>query len=540
LVGNDVTANVKTIGAVPLGLCEPVDVTVRGEIFLPREEFRRINDSLEIPYVNPRNLASGTLRRVKSSDVAGIPLDIFVYEGFFQEPLESHHHILKRLWHLGFKINPTTTFFTPSELPCEGGESPFTVRPLRDLESFLREETDRRSSLSYDIDGIVLKVDDLPVREELGYTGHHPRWAVAYKFEAPLAETRLLEIDLQVGRTGRITPVARVEPVSVGGATIRNVTLHNADYVSLLEAAPGDTVTISRRGDVIPAVEKVVEKGPQAWWKMPDRCPSCSGPLEKSGAHHFCTNRACPAQVRGRILFFVDRLQMDIDGLGPETVDVLLKEGLVRDIEDLYTCDYSKLETIPGFGEKKVRLIRQGIENSKKKPFKTVLKSLGIPDLGAQAAELLISAGRRTMDALLEISDRKDTAVLEAIDGIGEKTALKIIEELGNPVLRRQIEALRKAGLSFEAAPEDSEVVSDIFAGQTWCVTGSFEFFKPRSLAMEEVARRGGNTTAQVSGQTTHLLAGEGAGSKLTKARELGITIVSEKEFLGMLKGEES
>ncbi len=542
LVGNDVTPNVKTIGAVPLRLPESVDIAVRGEIFLPLKNFETINARQEIPYANPRNLAAGTLRRIKSSEVAHVPLDIFVYEGYFDEPLDTHCETLGRLSRFGFKTNPHTTLFTDSPEQKKEAEvkAPVRTAGIDDLDRFIREETARREDLPYEIDGLVLKVNELFLRDGLGYTGHHPRWAIAYKFEAPQGETKLLSIDIQVGRTGRITPVARVEPVVIGGSTIRNVTLHNADYIELLEAAPGDTVAISRRGDVIPAVEKVIEKGGLPHWNMPAACPSCGGPLTRKGAHHFCNNRKCPAQVRGRILFFTDRGQMDIESLGPETIDILLENGCIQDIEDLYTFDYSRLIDFQGYGEKKIEAIRRGIRESRKKPFKTVLKSLGIPDLGTKAAELLIDAGIDSMDALLELADRNDTDTLVRIEGVGEKTAEGILAELRRPELRRQIEALKKAGLRMKAEKKEGPELPPIFAGQRWCVTGSFEHFKPRSAAMEEVTRRGGEAVGQVSGRTTHLLAGEGAGSKLSKARELGVKIVTEEEFLSLLEGDGS
>lgn len=537
LVGNDVTPNVQTVGAVPLSLPEAVDVAVRGEIFLPLKDFERINTKQDPPYANPRNLAAGTLRRIKSSDVAGVPLDILVYEGFFSTPVGTHCEILKRLQTLGFKTNPHTTLFTDEPEEQNTGSCART-RPMAELEAFIREETEGRRGLPYEIDGLVIKVNELAMREDLGYTGHHPRWAMAYKFEAPQGVTVLMSIDVQVGRTGRITPVARVKPVVIGGSTIRNVTLHNADYISLLEAAPGDTVAISRRGDVIPAVERVIEKGGLPGWDMPEQCPSCGKPLTKRGAHHFCRNRKCPAQVRGRLLFFVGRGQMDMDGLGPETLDVLIDNNFVGDIEDLFSFDYSRLTDFPGFGDKKVALISGGLEAGREKPYRTVLKSLGIPELGAKAAELLTDAGFRSIDDLLSLSDADNREALTAIDGIGEKTAEIILEELRRPELRRQIEALRRAGLQFEAGGEEQPELPEIFAGQTWCVTGSFEHFNPRSLAMEEVKRRGGKTTGQVSGKTTHLLAGSGAGSKLTKARELGIRTVTEQEFISLLEGD--
>ena len=542
LVGNDVTANVKTIGAVPLRLSADVTLAARGEIFLPLGRFAAVNAGMEEPYANPRNLAAGTLRRVKSSEAAAVPLDAFVYEGFFDPPAATHREALERLEALGFRLNPSAGWFSDAgdRDAVHRAHSSWTVGALADIGEFLAAERARRAGLDYEIDGIVVKVDELSARERLGATGHHPRWEIAFKFESPEGVTTVKAIEVQVGRTGRITPVARVEPVKISGAVISNVTLHNQDYVDLLELAVGDTVAVSRRGDVIPAVERVLEKNEDgsATWRMPASCPSCGKPLEKPGAHHFCVNTECPAQVRGRLEFFVARSQMDIEGIGPETVEALVANGLVHDIQDLYTFDPSQLLGVAGFGEKKVTQIREGIARSRSQPFRVVFPSLGIPEIGQKVTELLIDAGWGDIDRLLELSDHADPAPLLEIHGIGERTADILLGELASPIVRARIAALRAAGLSFTEEPRKTpRGVPQPFAGQVWCVTGSFERFQPREKAMEEVARRGGRAVSSVSSKTTHLLAGEGAGSKLAKARDLGVTVVSEAEFLKLLGG---
>jgi DNA ligase (NAD+) len=347
LVGNDVTGNVKTIGAVPLRLPRPLTLAARGEVFLARSLFDSINSKLEEPYANPRNFASGSLRRVKSSEVAGIPLGIFVYEGFLQPAPATHHETLELLQELGFRLNPRTGFFSDSGQAAEAARRhpEWRTGSLGDLVGFIESQRRERKDLDYEIDGVVVKVDELAVRESLGYTGHHPRWAVAFKFESPQGATTVRAIDVQVGRTGRITPVARVEPVKLSGATISNVTLHNQEYIDLLELAIGDRVAVSRRGDVIPAVERVLEKNESgaSTWKLPAACPTCAKGLVRRGAHHFCPNEDCPDQVRGRLAFFVGRGQMDIEGIGPETIEVLLSNGLVKDPADLYYFDPAKL-----------------------------------------------------------------------------------------------------------------------------------------------------------------------------------------------------
>jgi DNA ligase (NAD+) len=523
--GNDVTENVKTIGSVPLKLAEPVTLAARGEIYLPVGTFEELNRTMETPYANPRNLAAGTLRRQKSREVAKIPLEIFVYEAHFEQRLPSHREVLKRLEELQFRVNKRTGSFSNPE----------------ELSSFITRETEERKALPYEIDGLVVKVNEIDARDRLGYTGHHPRWAIAYKFEAPEAISTVKKIEVQVGRTGRITPVARVRPVRVGGSTVSNATLHNQDYIEMLELAVGDTVAISKRGDVIPAVERVVEKNKDGnrTWHMPSGCPSCGQELQIIGAHHFCVNRSCPDQRRGRLYFFAAKGQMDIENLGPETMNVLIENGYVEQLEDIYTCDYDKLLDLPGFKEKKVNLIKKGVEASKKQPFRVVLQSLGIPEVGPNVAELLINAGYKRIEDLLRLCDDHNIDKLVAVPGIGEKTAHTIITEMCNPDMRAQITALQRHGLRFSVSEEDIETEAPhdlIFAGQTWCVTGSFENFNPRSKAMDEIKKRGGKTVSQVTGKTTHLLVGKNPGGKEQKAREAEAALVTEEQFLKLLE----
>ena len=372
---------------------------------------------------------------MKSSEVAGIPLNIYVYEGFFQKQPDTHHEILEQLAELGFRTNPRVGFFSDgAALAAVRGAHPgWTTGGLADIGAYLESERSARNNLDYEIDGLVVKVDEIPSREVLGYTGHHPRWAIAFKFESPQGATVVNAIEVQVGRTGRITPVARVEPVKISGATISNVTLHNQEYIDMLELAIGDRVAVSRRGDVIPAVERVLEKNETgaATWKLPADCPTCGTALVKQGAHHFCPNPQCPDQVRGRLSFFVGRGQMDIEGIGPETIDVLIRNGLARDVDDLYSFDPEKLLDLPGFGEKKVAQIREGIEKSKAQPFHVVFPSLGIPEIGQKVTELLIDAGYTDVDAILALAERGDTAPLLDIHGIGERTAEILISGAG-------------------------------------------------------------------------------------------------------------
>jgi DNA ligase (NAD+) len=498
---------------------------------------------MEVPYANPRNLASGTLRRVKSSKVAEVPLDIFVYEGYFQEKHGSHIEIMHRLGELNFKLNPNISYFSDDEsLHREFIEKhkEWDRGRTENLEEVIRREESGRKDLDYEIDGLVLKVNELGVRDDLGYTGHHPRWAMAFKFESPEGISVIKQIDLQVGRTGRVTPVARIEPVEIAGSTVSNVTLHNQEYIEMLEVAVGDRVAVSKRGEIIPAVERVIEPNDlgNKTFTYPETCPSCGSSIEKDGAHHFCRNSRCPEQVKGRIHFFVSRNNMDIENLGPETLNLLIEKELVKDIQDIYSFDPGKLEGVAGFGERKIRLIKEGIEKSKGRPYETVLQSIGIPEIGQKVIELLVEAGYRDIDSLIEFAKKGDPYPLLAIHGIGEKTAETIINELTRPDLLTRIEELRRHGLNFVSEStvsggEDKD--SGIFSGETWCVTGSFQHFKPREKAAEEIKQRGGRMTSSVSSKTTRLLAGESPGSKIEKAEKLGIEVVSEEDFIKMI-----
>ena len=544
VVGNDVTANVRTIRSVPLRLPEPLEVAVRGEIFLPLKEFARLNADSEVTYANPRNFAAGAVRRVKSRDVAAIPLRLLAYEGTFSaDPPADHATAMDRLQALGFPVNRSNRLLVPAELQEaeRGRHRAWTVASLEELPAVLREAGERRAALDYEIDGVVIKVNALDTRAALGVTGHHPRWAQAFKFDAPQGETTVQAIGVQVGRTGRITPVARVAPVMIAGTTVANVTLHNQDYVDTLELAVGDRVAVSKRGDVIPAVERVLDKNEQGntTWRLPGRCPTCDTALVLSGAHHFCPNQHCRDQVRGRIHFFAARGQMDIDHLGSETLDRLIDAGAVKDVDDIFTFDVDCLQEWDGFGERKVALLKEGIERSRGRPFQTVLPALGMPEIGPKATELLIEAGYYDIDRLLEVARAGDPEPLTAIDGIGEKTAAVIIAQLTDGANRRRIGELRLAGLRFAAdppAPRPAGEDAGPFGGQTWCVTGSFARFRPRDLAAQAIRERGGRVTAGVTSRTSHLLAGRAAGGKLAKAERLGVTVVSEEEFLRLLE----
>lgn len=552
-VGNDVTPNVKTIKCVPLRLTEPIDIAVRGEVYLPVKDFELINSSLSEPYANPRNLAAGTIRRNKSSETARVPLSVFCYEGFWADknPCANHLQILAKLKSLGLPVDSNLSFFArtkeEAELYLKQANIQATAGSFEDIENDIKNRTVTRKSLGYEIDGLVVKINELTVREDLGYTEHHPRWAIAYKFEAPQAETVVEDIDVQVGRTGRITPMARIHETALSGSVIRNITLHNQDYVDGLELAVGDTVAISKRGDVIPAVETVSEKNNSGntTWQMPKNCPVCGTEIIKKGAHHFCPNYSCASQVKGRLEFFCAKKQMDIEGLGPSTIEVLYDNNYVTTIQDLYSFPFERLKTdrIEGFGDLKIDGIKQGLRLSKRQPFRRVLMSLGINDLGKKAAELLAESGFNSFTKIYEAINANDAEEkFSQIKGIGPVLAHEFVEGFKDQKTKDLVQFFTDNEFSVDEEKEQKEVntAEQIFAGQSWCVTGTFENFQPREKAMDEIVKRGGTEVSSVSSKTSCLLAGKNAGSKLEKARALGVRIVTEQEFMDMIGMEQN
>ena len=529
IVGSDITAGVRTIKSVPLLLEKPITIACRGELYLDKKSFERINGTLSEPYANARNLAAGLIKRQKTSEVAGTGLDIFIYEGFLSENapenkdivFNSHAEMLGFLTDLGFRTNPHTRFVGFAEFDRIG--------------EFMEEATRARATLGYDIDGMVLKVDDFSIREKLGYTQHHPRWAIAYKFESPVAKSVLKDIQVQVGRTGRLTPVALFDKTFLLGSYIENASLHNKGYINELEIAIGDEISFSKRGDVIPQVEEVLEKNElgNRTFQFPDKCPVCGGKVEDIGKNTFCVNEQCPARIVGEATFFVSKAAMDIEGIGSSTIQDLFDLGLLKDFTDLYFIDYEKdLFGKLEYKEKKVRNIIDGLEKSKQKDFVSVLVAVQIPEVGRKSAEMLVDAGFDDMAKFIEAAARDDYESLSGIPMIGPKMAASIISFFKNPKMLARIERLKSVPLRMCRQEGDNDMIDDSLAGQVWCVTGSIEGYKNPDLAMEEVRRRGARITGSVSSKTTHLLVGNNPGSKLQKAIANGKTIlVPASEF---------
>jgi DNA ligase (NAD+) len=544
-IGNDITANVKTIRNIPLKIAYKGKVAVRGEIYIATKDFEDYNRKYGAnQYANARNLASGCSRRLKSSEVAECPLRIFVYECFPENQIFSSH--LENMIFMkenGLPVNSYFGFFTSQNIDEELRDKIIlsfpnnTIGTLRDSADYLLKFSQIRKTLGYDIDGLVIKINDIATRENLGMTEHHPRWAIAYKFDAPTAQTVLQGVTFQVGRGGRITPVALLEPVELAGSVISRATLHNEDYVQMLGINVGDTVNISKRGDVIPAVEEVVEKGENIEpLHFPEKCPSCGSLLVKDGAHHFCRNNECPKKMLGRLQYFAGRGQMNIESLGDKTLEFLFEQSFVREISDIYTFDFWRLMGTEGYGEKKIRNIFQSIEESKKNPFSVVLASLGLKDIGGKAAEILVN-NFQSVNKIIEAAQKKNVQIFTDIDGFGETLAQSVIDSFNDEKLLKQIEKLKTAGLKFEADEKKDDADINLFlSGTRWVVTGSFATFKPREKAAELIKKYGGEVLSSVSGKTTHLLCGEEAGSKLEKAKSVGANIVDEQTFIKMIE----
>ncbi len=543
-VGNDVTNNVKTIKAVPLHLPEEVNLVVRGEIFLPKSTFETFNKEAGNIYANPRNLAAGALRRLKSKETAHFPLRIFIYEGYFQDAslYKTHTAILQKLKELGFPLNHRGMVLSATATEKSVSESlPFPEAPLSFLREYIEKQEEEREHIDYEIDGLVIKLNTIALREDLGMTGHHPKWAIAYKFESPQAETTVENIRIQTGRSGRITPLAELSPVLLAGSTISKATLHNQAYIDQLELAIGDRVSISKRGDVIPAVEKVLEPNDKGntLYQLPKNCPACKTELQRVGAHDFCPNTHCPERMVNRLLFFAGRKQMDIEHFGEKTIRTLFEEGMIRNIPDFYTCNYDALIEKEGFGEKKIALMKEAIEKSKSTPFQRLLPSLGLDELGTKAAELLIKNGYTSFKKLLALFQEGREEALLKIDGFGEKTVKALKKGFSDKENIALIAALDKLGLQVEVGKEEEGalVKNKSLEGTRWVITGSFATFKPREKAKEEIQRRGGEVVSAVSKKVTHVLVGEAPGSKAAKAEKLGLNCIDEAEFIRMLNG---
>lgn len=548
-VGSLITDNVKTIQNIPHKLTKKDSVIVRGEVFLLKTDFEKINESQEIKLANPRNLVAGTLRRQDKEQVASVPLNFIAYEGFWDKssyiPL-THRESLLRLSQLGFSVSRDILFIGKQDLLSleesflgwSVGDRNLDSSHWLDLKKFIADQIIKRDSLDYEVDGLVLKVDNLELRERLGYTSHHPRWALALKFSFQEAETTIEDILVQIGRTGRVTPLALVKPVYLAGVTVSRVTLHNEDFIYDLCLKVGDTVSISRRGDVIPAVESVVESVDGLPWEMPKLCPFCSFSLIKEGAHHFCSNEECPERIKAQLVFFAGKKQMDITSLSSKTIELFFNKGFIKEEADFYKLDYEVLESLEGIGKKKIEQLKKALHKSKSQPFKRIMISLGLKDMGDFVINSLLEAGYSSFTSYIELVEAEDFLdKFTSIKGLGKKLAISFQKEILSPSLRKRVKDLEEVGFSFqEDILREKEPLGDLFKGNTWCITGVFQHFKNREVLRDLILQQGGKVSSSLTREVTHLLVGEKAGSKRDKGKNMDIEIIEEKDFVASLK----
>ncbi len=517
--GEVITANIRTIGSVPLilqGQNIPSILEVRGEVFISREGFEKLNEQRSKEnqplFANPRNAASGSLRQLDSKITAKRPLEIFLYgigriEGV---QLASHFESLMFLKSLGFRINPMIRANIPI-LQC--------------LE-YYRELSEKRHSLLYEIDGMVIKADSLDVQQRVGATSRSPRWAIAYKFKAIQETTKVLNIEVQVGRTGALTPVAHLEPVSVGGVTVSRATLHNEDEIRRKDIRIGDTVLIQRAGDVIPEIVKVIETartGNEIVFVMPKQCPVCYGEVsrDKDEAVNRCTNLNCSAQLKERIRHFASKVAFDIEGMGEKLVEQLVDKGLVRSYPDIFRLDQAGLESLDRMGRKSAKNILDAIEKSKSIRLGKFLYALGIRHVGENIAEL-IAKQFQSIDNILSAK----AADFEAIEGIGSEIAQSLERFFSSEDNRNIIQQISDSGVVLISEPQ-SEKSKGRLNGKTFVLTGTLETMT-RNEAKAMIEKAGGKVTDSVSKKTSFVVVGASAGSKLEKAQQLGIAIIDE------------
>lgn len=526
--GDDVTDNVKTIRTIPLVLHGdyPSTFEIRGEILMPWESFEALNrerEAREEPlFANPRNAASGTLKSQNSSVVAARKLDAYLYYLLGEDlPADGHYECLQKAAQWGFKIS----------------EHMKKARTLQEVFDYINYWDTERKNLPVATDGIVLKVNSLRQQKNLGYTAKSPRWAIAYKFQAERALTRLNKVSYQVGRTGAITPVANLDPVQLSGTVVKRASLHNADIIEGLDLHIGDMVYVEKGGEIIPKITGVdtdargMLLGEKV--KFITRCPECSTPLVRfeGEAAHYCPNEtACPPQIKGKIEHFISRRAMNIDGLGPETVDMFYRLKLIKDAADLYRLTVDDIKDLDRMGQKSAENIVNGIAASRSVPFERVLFALGIRFVGETVAKKIA----RSFKSIDEV-EQASLETLMSIDEIGEKIAQSIVSYFGNPLNRNLVERLKEAGLQFSRSEEDLSGYTDKLAGQSIVISGVFEHHS-RDEYKEMIERNGGKNVGSISSKTSFILAGANMGpAKLEKAQKLGIRIMSENEFLDLL-----
>ena len=521
-VGEDVTENLRTVRSIPLRIPDaPGQLIVRGEVYMPKKVFHALNEEREkrgeALFANPRNAAAGSLRQLDPKVAAARRLDIAVFNVQWAEgeTFRTHLETLDYLRDKGFKVIPH-----------------YTSATIEEAVSHVADIGEHRDSFPFDIDGAVIKVNDLAQREVLGSTAKFPRWAAAYKYPPEVKPSRVVDITIQVGRTGVLTPKAQLEPVRLAGTTVTSATLHNQDFIAEKDIRIGDTVLVRKAGEIIPEVLSVVaEKRPEGTvpYVFPAVCPVCGAPVERDedGAHIRCTGAECPAQLLRNLAHFASRDAMDIEGLGIAVVENLVNAGLVRTPGDLYFLKEEDVAQLERMGKKSAQNLVEAIARSREQDLSRLIYALGIRQVGQKTGKVL-AARFRTMDALENASLEE----LTAVDDIGEITARSILDWFASPQSWHLLTRLREAGVNMEAAEQGSD---QRFAGLTFVLTGTLEHFT-RDEAASRIEALGGKSAGSVSKKTSYVVAGEAAGSKLRKAQELGVPVLSEAEFLAMLE----
>lgn len=530
-VGDDITANIRAIRPIPVKLRMPTSfsmpgtIEVRGEIYMRRSDFERLNEGMAESgnklFMNPRNAAAGSIRQKDTRITAQRPLRLFAYQIGYATGIDlprTHLETLEWLRELGL---------TPSPDP---GKHASIAEVWEACQSWLA----RRTELDYDIDGAVIKVNDLRLQEEIGFVAREPRWATAYKFPAMQQTTRVLDILINVGRTGTLNPLAILEPVNIGGVTVSRATLHNEDEIARKDIRIGDWVIVQRAGDVIPQIVKVIEErrtGDEQPYVMPDTCPACGTPVhrEPGVAMRYCTNASCPAQLKERIHHFIGRSAMDIDGLGSKLADRFIDLGWITDVSDIYRLDWKAVSELEGLGEKSAENLERAVEKSKGQPLWRLIHGLGIRHIGERTAAL-IADRFGSLEAMVAASE-EEIADIPGIGGIGARSVFDFAQEEPNRVLVEQLEAV---GVSTRDNVERATARS--LNGLTLVLTGRLDQLS-RPEAEERLRSLGANVTSSVSRRTSAVIAGADAGSKEDKARQLGVPILTETELLDMLDG---
>lgn len=527
VVGEDISKNLMTVKTIPLKIEEDNEIVVRGEVYICKENFHKINAQQEEAglqlFANPRNLAAGSLRQLDSKLTAKRPLDIFIFNLEHGENLEfeSHSESLEFLKSQGFKVSPNYK----------------VCNKIDEVIDYIEYWTKNRGNLDFEIDGMVIKVNNLKQREVMGYTAKSPRWAIAYKFPAEQKKTKIIDIIVEVGRTGTITPTAVLEPVRLAGTSVSRATLHNEDYIREKDIKINDVVLVQKAGDIIPQVVEVIKEertGDELAFEMPKKCPVCSEPtvrLEGEVAVK-CINMSCPAQIRRGIIHFVSRDAMNIDGLGESIITLLLNEKIIDDVADLYSIKKEAVVNLERMGDKSANNLVKSIKKSKENDLWRLINGLGIKFVGVKGAKIL-AKNFDSLDSIIKASF-EDLINLEEFGEIMAKSVIEFFKEEKN---LNVIDKLKNAGVNMNAEDDSNNDIPKIFEGMKIVLTGTLPTLK-RNDAKEIIESRGGKATSSVSKSTTFVLAGEEAGSKLTKANELGIKVMDENQFIELAKLE--